>query len=338
VLVTRYQPPDGYSPASLRFIGRMGYDNKCFASAVINLAVKGYLKINETDSEYTLARTGNDVSMARGESALARKLFGGSWTRALTPANHSWIRDAMQAHRASLERDYEINYFNTNSRYFIIGIILTIVLMIITVIMMPNLELMGGSVFMMIWLSIWSFGVYFLIQHAVQAWRSVNSALTVMAAVQVTVFALIFSAVEIFVLFSFGELISWTMVALIVAGAGINWLYYELLKAPTRAGRALLDKVDGFRNYIEFAEKQELAFRHPQGRSPQLFEMYLPYALALGVEQQWAEKFADVLTKVTAAGTTGYQPVWYTGTSWDYNHIADFSSSLGSFFSNAIAA
>jgi uncharacterized membrane protein YgcG len=339
VLVTRYQPPDGYSPASLRFIERMGYDRKCFASAVINLAVKGYLKINEADGEYTLARTGNDVSMARGEAALAKKLFGGSWTRALKPANHSWISDAMQAHQTSLEHDYEFNYFNSNYRYFIGGMILTIAAMGFAVVMMPDRESMGGSVFMITWLSIWSFGVYFLIQQALHAWRRTGGGvMTVIAAVHVTVFALIFIAAEIFVIVTFGRMISWVLVAMILIGAAINWLFYELLKAPTLAGRNLLDKVAGFRNYIEVAEKQELAFRHPNGRSPELFEMYLPYALALGVEQKWAEKFADVLTKVSSAGTVAYHPVWYSGSNWDNNHIGDFSSSLGSGFSNAIAA
>ena len=42
VVVTRYRPPDGYSPASLRFVRQMYYDDKTLTAAVVNLAVKGY--------------------------------------------------------------------------------------------------------------------------------------------------------------------------------------------------------------------------------------------------------------------------------------------------------
>ncbi|MFT7556898.1 MAG: hypothetical protein ACI9LO_003231, partial [Planctomycetota bacterium] len=38
VIVATYQPPAGFSPASMRFVQNMGYDKKCFTSALINLA------------------------------------------------------------------------------------------------------------------------------------------------------------------------------------------------------------------------------------------------------------------------------------------------------------
>src|SRR3546814_14203188 len=32
VVVVRYDPPEGYSPADLRYVKRMQYDNRCFSS------------------------------------------------------------------------------------------------------------------------------------------------------------------------------------------------------------------------------------------------------------------------------------------------------------------
>ena len=46
VLVTRYEPPNGFSPASLRYVRQMYYDDKTMTAAVVNLAVKGYLRID----------------------------------------------------------------------------------------------------------------------------------------------------------------------------------------------------------------------------------------------------------------------------------------------------
>jgi hypothetical protein len=39
---------------------------------------------------------------------------------------------------------------------------------------------------------------------------------------------------------------------------------------------------------------------NPPEKTPELFEKFLPYALALNVEQEWCEKFADVLAQARA--------------------------------------
>lgn len=41
IVIPRYTPPKGHSPASMRYVRRMGYDEKSFSSALINLAVSG---------------------------------------------------------------------------------------------------------------------------------------------------------------------------------------------------------------------------------------------------------------------------------------------------------
>jgi len=276
--------------------------------------------------------------MAAGESVLVKKLFSGSKSRTLKQSNHSYIKDALDAHETSLERDYEKKYFITNSGYFFLGLLITIVVLIASIFMTPNLTQTGGSVIIVVWLSGWSFGVFFLIKNAIHAWYRAKGILTTIVAAYATVFALIFTGIELYVISSFSNMLNWSLVVLIVFGAGINWLFYELLKAPTHVGRKLLDKIEGFRRYIEVAEKQELELRHPDGRCPELFESYLPYALALGIEQTWAEKFADILVKISADGAHSYHPRWYSGPSWDDNHIGDFTSSLGNNFTTAISS
>ncbi|HEX9584369.1 MAG TPA: DUF2207 domain-containing protein, partial [Gammaproteobacteria bacterium] len=46
----------------------------------------------------------------------------------------------------------------------------------------------------------------------------------------------------------------------------------------------------------------------------ELFEKYLPYAMALDVENVWGEKFTAVLQKARRDGTYK-QPRWYRGSS-----------------------
>ncbi|NTU42196.1 MAG: DUF2207 domain-containing protein, partial [Nitrospirales bacterium] len=114
--------------------------------------------------------------------------------------------------------------------------------------------------------------------------------------------------------------------------AFINILFYYLLRAPTSSGRKVMDLVEGFRMFLSVTEKDRLNLLNPPDRTPELFEKYLPYALALDVEQEWAEQFAGILEGAQ------YQPSWYSGRAWDVHDTSGFGSSLGSSFSSAIAS
>jgi len=50
------------------------------------------------------------------------------------------------------------------------------------------------------------------------------------------------------------------------------------------------------------AEEERLNFENPPEKTPEIFEEFLPYALALDVEQEWSEKFDETLK---AAGKSG---------------------------------
>ena len=369
VIFPHYEPPSGYSPASLCYVLKMGYENTCFAAAIINLAVKGFLKIEEDDDEYSLKLTGEEnIEMAPGEKAIVKKLFkkdtvynliensprmkkfieflggvplekdaSGNVTKIkLTQKNHQRIGGALSAHKSSLQNNYDKNYFLTNTAYFVIGLVITLVVLVATISSQPS-SIDPGALFMLVWLTGWTFGVFFLIKQAIQLWLNIKGIFSVFHAIYLSLFAIPFIAGEIFGLYTFIQLTSLSMGFVLLFAAIINWLFYELLKAPTLAGRKLLDKIEGFKQYIDIAERHELDFKHPKGRSPELFEEYLPYALALGVEQQWGESFSDVLVQAQVSSGV-YSPTWYHGTHWNNANIGNFTNSLGSSFTSAIAS
>jgi hypothetical protein len=113
--------------------------------------------------------------------------------------------------------------------------------------------------------------------------------------------------------------------------------FANIMKRPTMRGRKLLDDMQGFRDYLEVAEKDEMALRNPPEKTPELFEAYLPYALALGVDQQWAEKFAAVLSTAQRAEGGPYSPSWYNG-SWNVANLTDSTSQLSSSLNTAISS
>ena len=116
----------------------------------------------------------------------------------------------------------------------------------------------------------------------------------------------------------------------------IDVLFYHLLKAPTLTGRKLMDQIDGFKLFLSVAEKDRLNFLNPPDRTPELFERFLPYALALDVEQEWSEQFASVLAEAANGGN--YRPAWYSGHNWQSWNTAGFASNFGSSLPGAISS
>jgi hypothetical protein len=124
---------------------------------------------------------------------------------------------------------------------------------------------------------------------------------------------------------------------LFVANLAVQILFLILMKAPTRQGRDLMDKLDGFELYLTVAEKDDLNVRHPPDMTPQLFERYLPFAIALGVEHAWAEQFTEVFASLKAQAGTTYQPLWYHG-NFNTHRLGSFAEDVGSSFSTAISS
>ena len=335
----QFAPPQGFSPAATRYVMRMGYSDRVFAAAIVNMAVKGYLTISQNKDEFILTKKSNDDSLLTpGEKNIAKKLFANRDQVELKQKNHAIVGSAIAELKKRLRRDFERLHFQKNSGKMIPGIIITV--LIIVAIVLTSRE-RAGAAFMSVWLTGWTAGTSFLGYRVIQAWKAVRIARgsgssKKGAALGATFFALPFVGGELFGLSAFAFMASPLAVLLFIAAIVINILFYRLLKAPTILGRRMMDHIEGFKMYLETAEEDRLNMMSSPQKTPELFEKFLPYALALDVENQWAEKFSDVLA---AAGQEGsYSPAWYAGTGWRSIGTTGFVSTLGSSFSGAISS
>ena len=329
-VVPSFSPPDGFSPAAARFVMRMGFDARAFAAAIIDMAVKGYLAIREEENgDFALERTGEAAKhLAPGERRVGAKLFAHGAKIELKQKNHRTISAAIKALRESLREDFERIHYRRNRTYLIPGAVLTILTLGVLVLVSPR---PSEASFMLLWLGMWTLGCLMLTRQIARAWRSRSHPATVFSAV----FALPFLGGEVFGVWALSDLIAPSIVALLIALILVNALFYELLKAPTTMGRRAMDRIEGFRMYLSVAEKDRLDRLDPPEKTPALFEKYLPYALALDVENQWSERFAD---KLGVAAEAPYSPRWYHGRSWTDGGLAGFADGLGGAFVGAIAA
>jgi uncharacterized membrane protein len=109
---------------------------------------------------------------------------------------------------------------------------------------------------------------------------------------------------------------------------------FSLLQAPSKSGRDVMDHIEGFRQYLGVAEEDRLNFLNPPEKTPELFEKFLPFAIALDVENAWAKRFAGVLA---AAGAAAAVASWYTGDR-NVSDPVSFANHLGDTLSNTIAS
>ena len=100
------------------------------------------------------------------------------------------------------------------------------------------------------------------------------------------------------------------------------------IAAPTREGRAVLDRIAGFRQYLSIAEGERLDRMTPPKDTPELFERFLPYAIALGVENRWADRFQSVLAAAAVEGRQQF--AWYSGTRSPWDNPGAFVGRVGS--------
>ena len=343
VVIPLYGPPDAFSPAAMRYIMKMGFDNKVFASCLIDMAVKGYLTISEEAGTFTIKKhSGDQAVLTKEEKVVALKLLGPGKEITLVNTNHTTIGGAFRSLRRALKNKCEQVYFFTNKQYFIPGLLLSVIVMVASGAIQAQ-EKLPIAVFLCIWLTIWSFGVFALLGRVVSLWRGsftagLNKTASAGGALVLTLFALPFLIGEAFGIGMLVYATSFSMLIVLAAVVFLNVLFYKLLRAPTFMGRKIMDKIEGFKMYLSVAEKDRLNLLNPPEMTPELFEKYLPFALALDVEQQWSEQFADVLKQALEHGR-GYQPGWYSGTmAWNHISAGSFASGLGSSLSGAISS
>jgi len=345
-IVPLFAPPKDFSPASVRFVHRMAYDRKAYAASLVDMAVKGYLKIDEEHHRYTLTRLGKsegEAGLSHGEVAVANKLFAGESSIELVQDNHSAVAASVSALKTSLVNEYERVYFVTNRHWFFGGLALLALTAIATALLCDDAAI-GG--FILVWLSGWSIGTAFLLHRVWDAWLNAISGpgsriLNSMGALFMTAFALPFTGGWFFGVGVLARAIPLPASLALSAGGVAAYVFYYLLKAPTLAGARARDEIDGFRLFLVTAEKDRLEALNPPNVTPAVFEKFLPYAIALDCENQWSKKFeaeAAAAGMARDAGGNYYTPVWYSGGSFNNLGAAGFAGALGASMAAAAAS
>ena len=115
------------------------------------------------------------------------------------------------------------------------------------------------------------------------------------------------------------------LIAATVLTVVILLIFAAIMPARTLEGARAREAALGFKEFLSRVEEDR--FKR-MITSPELFEKYLPYAMAFGVEEKWANAFKDIYRE---------PPQWYTGGTGPFN-AGSFSHSISSMSSAAASS
>ena len=95
------------------------------------------------------------------------------------------------------------------------------------------------------------------------------------------------------------------------------------MPAHTEQGTRALEGVLGFEDFLNHVEADRF---NRTIKTPQMFEKFLPFAMAFGVEKNWSEAFDGIMTQ---------PPGWYRGGTGPIFYPVNFTNNLNSMSSRA---
>lgn len=310
-----YTPPKNISPAMAAYIQSMGdaANQRCMTAAIVSLASKGYLEIEEIrKKKYRITRAAEADRFAK-ISEDEQILFDAIGTSTTLGSSSKKMIEASDKFNKKLDELCRKRYFFKNSWWWFAGIIpfvLTAIYLAVFEIVHGNFWF--GALFMFVFGGV-SLGVFIWAVKSLFFSSGMNKA----QAFFLIIWSSGFSIGGFLGLFIASTAASWLVIGLCLIMLAFFVLMRVPMKAPTRDGQRIIEHINGLQYYMESVEEDVLKVFDPPQMSRELYEKYLPYAVALGVESKWADKFALAVggTLAASAAAVSTSPHWYSSSN-----------------------
>jgi hypothetical protein len=315
-IIPLFHPPRDFSPALTHYVHNWGFAASgwtAMTAAIFNLGVKGLVRIDNPGKTLTVSATGKrpESRLPVGEQVLF-SYFDQRGAVTFDKENGRDLATKRSEFTGALESENRKIWFNHNFGFAVVSFILSAA-MILAMVVFDVLE--------PVWLFVAVFAGIFIGVIGTVIFSTLKSGGLVQR-----FFLLVW--VGIFA-FNMGGGVLETFSGLAIDNAAlaagslvlISVVFTVLMRAPTIQGRAVMDEIEGFKLYLETAEKNRLNIANEPPLTVERFERILPYAIALGVEKPWSEHFqAELQRNAVTDAPQSYSPLWYSGGR-------DFSSS-----------
>src|SRR5438309_4618273 len=311
-IAIQYQPPQGLSPAAMRYIRTTGCDGRTLAATIAQLAARGCIGIEPQDGKYKLTRLSapdgkNDPKdlqppLAAEEADLLGTLFEDGATLVLDSQNGNQLNRYLLHISERVQKPLNNLYFTRNARWLAAG---TFASFLTAMGMGLTVHGRNNDRMTLLFLTWWFFFCFFflgliavmaLLPALGRIMRGLGGAKEV--AIGSAMFAA-FGGGGAAVLWQLKSGASLAYALSLAALVAINIAAFPALRRLTPRGRQALEQIEGFRLFLEKVEQdrmQRLTAADPHAAAASEF---LPYAIALEVREAWGDHLAEACYATT---------------------------------------
>lgn len=320
IAIPQFTPPNGMSPASVGMIHDEAFDFSLISTSIINLAVKGFLRIEEVErkgvfsfgaKDYKLVKLKDAESNLPSEEAIVQnELFAESNEVSLGGKYNSKIQAMMLSYQKDLQLQHKKTLNEGQNLKFKILPWFVLVLYIVL------LFYYGSKVSLELFFTFALFSIPTLVAVAIllaiiaairKKKQKERNVISLSVAIIVGVIGLFYNAPS--------HLLTTTAIAVFTGLLFVLLGHVLYLYLIVRPGKILLQQqadIEGLKMYISMAEEKQMQYFNPPKVTPEIFEKLLPYAIALKTEKVWGDKFENTLLQ-SMQSADSYAPIWYYG-------------------------
>jgi hypothetical protein len=307
VTVTKYEPPQGISPAIAAFLWERGRCERAFAAAFVSAAAKGAVTIQQKEDAFLLQRVRKaNLSLSADESCILNSIFPGSQDEySFNAFEYRRLDDAFDEFREIIKQTVKPGLVSAHFVVWLTGVLFSAAILVRVFAALPlqtsGLSLL--SIYPLVWIAVG--GSCFV--AALHAWpatlRRLSSFIPGVKGRRRPLSAS--DALPVFLsasaLLGFGFLGSFTspeFASLTAAVLLVCVVFRHALESPTSAGYRALVELKGFREFLSRAEADQLNRVNRPGASPEVLTRFSAYSVALDVERGWGEGLAENLLEL----------------------------------------
>ncbi len=342
-VVPIFAPPDQLTPSAMRYLIKQKFDNRGFAAALVDAAVKGHVRLVEDDrgmfskTRRRIERPATSAIVALGatEQSAINALADpgdGIW---MDDSNHETFAVAIKGLSDGYGKQFEGVAFNRNLSWAFAAVGAAILGMLITAITCLWVDGVAGSMWLLV-SPLALLGVV-LVWLGLPPMKAASGCGVHALLIIIGLIAAAGSLPAVPMALASGR---WLPIVIAAIGIPVALSAFAWIDAPTVEGRKMLDRIAGFKQYLSITERDRLDRMQAPDDSLQLFERFLPYAIALEVENRWADRFTAMLAAASTAAAQGSSApfLWYSGSSDPWSDTGGFVGSIGDSLSSAVSS
>ncbi len=326
-----FEPPEGLNPSEIGYIIDGEVDNEDVTALVLYWANQGLIQIEEVPESgstkkkvLSLVKLQDIPANAKSyEKRVFRALFSlGDGQRVSTKELEYKFYKTISSVQLEIERGFQNDkeraiYVERKGCSFSFLVLLLAILPSTMILLEALLPIERGPLWIMSpWVTFFIVGPAYRLSSMMTNHRSYPMKHTILL---LAVLGLVLAGTYLFVVVFTGISVYKCVAAM--GSSIIVTFFVSIMSIRTEYGDKILEKVLGFKEFIQSAEKEKLELMFEE--NPQYFYNILPYALVMGLSGKWAKHFENMAVQ---------PPNWYRGYSHTTFSTAAFTSHLDKSF------